>query len=318
MKRQAGLHDSFFKSTFKNHKYIRKLLQIIFPAEVLIHTSLDKVTVQDGELSTLGGGQLRADLVVALPLKDDTSTAEITVSLIFEHKSYRDPDAIIQIMEYYVELCREQRKQKQGKRNIIIPVVLLCCKDKDYHPPSDYLQWVFGDEEVPEAARALAPWLPKLFGNVVNLRQLPPERVWTVGDSIGIIVHGMCELWDANDDTLALMFEKARQLARTEAVNLLAALRDYYHSADNSIDRQDFARVERERWPDLKEEDRFMPTIDFGFERAERQGREQGIEQERLDTANRMLTRGMPEDQILDVLQLNVEQLEKIKRQIKS
>ena len=186
MKRQAGLHDSFFKSTFKNHKNIRELLRVIFPAGVIAHTNLNEVVVQDGELSTLGGGQLRADLVVALPLKDDTSgtgntsSTKITISLIFEHKSYRDPDAIIQIMEYYVELCREQRKQMRGERNIIIPIVLLCCKDKDYQPPADYLQWVFGDEEVPEAAKALAPWLPKLFGNVVNLRQLPPERIWTV------------------------------------------------------------------------------------------------------------------------------------------
>ena len=194
MKRQASLHDSFFKSTFKNRKYIRELLQVIFPAKVLSHTSLNDVVVQDGELSTLGGGQLRADLVVALPLKDDSSGVEVTVSLIFEHKSYRDPDAIIQIMEYYVELCREQRKQRSGQRSIIIPVLLLCCKDKDYQPPSDYLHWVFGDEEVPEAAKVLAPWLPKLFGNVVNLRQLPSEQVWTVATSIGIIVYGMSEL----------------------------------------------------------------------------------------------------------------------------
>ena len=127
----------------------------------------------------------------------------------------------------------------------------------------------------------------------------------------------MCELWDANDDTLALILEKARRLTRAEAVNLLAALRDYYHSADNSIDRQDFARVERERWPDLKEEEKLMPTIDFGFERAERRGREQGIEKNRREAVTRMLTRGMPEEQILDVLQLTAEQLEKIKQQLK-
>ena len=80
-----------------------------------------------------------------------------------------------------------------------------------------------------------------------------------------------------------------------------------------------------------------MPTIDFGFERAERQGleraerqgreqgieqgREQGIEQgiekNRCEAVTRMLTRGMPEDQILDVLQLTAEQLDKIKRDLK-
>ena len=75
-------------------------------------------------------------------------------------------------------------------------------------------------------------------------------------------------------------------------------------------------------------------VFEFSVDRAERlaleKGREQGIEQgiergiERgiekkcHEAVNRMLTRGMPEEQILDVLQLSVEQLEKIKRQIKN
>ena len=177
---QATLHDSFFKNIFKNPKYIKELLQVIFPPEVLAHTRLDDVVVQDSEFITIGGRQLRADLVASLPLKGDASGVSVTISLIFEHKSYKDPDAIIQIMEYYVELCREQRRQwdkrKDKGRDIIIPIVLLCCKDKDYQPPTDYLRWVFGDEGVPKAARVFSPWVPKLFGNVVNFRQLPSER----------------------------------------------------------------------------------------------------------------------------------------------
>ena len=158
---QHTLHDSFFKEIFKNLKYLKELLQVIFPPEVIAHACLDDIVVRDGELLTRGGRQLRADLVVLLPLKGDASGVNVTVSLIFEHKSYKDPDAIIQIMEYYVELCREQRKQwgkkKDGQRNIIIPIVLLCCKDKDYQPPSDYLQWVFGDEDVPDRGQSSCP-----------------------------------------------------------------------------------------------------------------------------------------------------------------
>ena len=252
---RASLHDSFFKKIFKNRKYIKELLQVIFPPEVLAHARLDDVVVRDGELITMAGGQLRADLVVSLPLKGDASGVNITVSLIFEHKSYKDPDAIIQIMEYYVELCRAQRQQwgkkRERRRDIIIPIVLLCCKNRDYQPPSDYLQWVFGDEDVPEAAKELAPWVPKLFGNVVNLRQLPSDRLWTVANSIGIIVYGMGELWDADDDTVAFMLEKAQLLSRAEAEYLLTVLRDYYGDADNVIEREDFNRVERERWRSL-------------------------------------------------------------------
>ena len=68
-----------------------------------------------------------------------------------------------------------------------------------------------------------------------------------------------------------------------------------------------------------------MPTIDFGFERAERQGREQGIEQGReqgreqgkWDTAKKLLLEGVDERIICKAAQLTKQALAKIKRDIK-
>ncbi len=154
---QATLHDSLFKTIFKDPKYIKELLRVIFPPETLDHAKLDDITIQDGELLAQGGRQLRADLIASLPLKVDEGDVDVTLSLIFEHKSYRDPDTPIQLMEYQVESCRGQRQQwdqrKDGRRNITVSMVLLCCKDKHYYPPSDYLQWVFGDQDVPAAVK---------------------------------------------------------------------------------------------------------------------------------------------------------------------
>ncbi len=153
--KQATLHDSFFKTIFKDPKYIKELLQIIFPPEVLVHAHLDDLVVQDREFITPAGKQLRADLLVSLPLRGDANGLKVTLSLIFEHKSYRDHDALIQLMEYCVESCREQRQRwKDGQRDITVSMVLLCCKDKGYHPPSNYLQWLFGDQDVPEAVKS--------------------------------------------------------------------------------------------------------------------------------------------------------------------
>ena len=68
-----------------------------------------------------------------------------------------------------------------------------------------------------------------------------------------------------------------------------------------------------------------MPTIDFGFERAERQGREQGIEQGReegreqgkWDTAKKLLLEGVDERIICKAAQLTKQALAKIKRDLK-
>ena len=61
-----------------------------------------------------------------------------------------------------------------------------------------------------------------------------------------------------------------------------------------------------------------MPTIDFGLERAERLGIEKGIEKKCQEAVTRMLTRGIPDEQIQDVLQLTAKELNNIKRQLKN
>ena len=64
-----------------------------------------------------------------------------------------------------------------------------------------------------------------------------------------------------------------------------------------------------------------MPTIEFSLDKAEKRGIEQGltegIEQKQRDAAERMLARGMPDDQICDVLQLSAKELADIKRELK-
>ena len=55
---------------------------------------------------------------------------------------------------------------------MVIPVVLICCKDKDFEPPKDDLELEFGDEEIPpilEEHRHLFRQMPII---TVNLRKL--------------------------------------------------------------------------------------------------------------------------------------------------
>ena len=92
---------------------------------------------------------------------------------------------------------------------------------------------------------------------------------------------------------------------------------DYYECADKGYGKKGFARVERRRFPHLQEGERLVPTMEFGFDRAKRQGmrkgKQLGIEQGKQDAAKRMLARGMSDDQICDVLQLSAKELIQIK-----
>ncbi len=119
---------------------------------------------------------------------------------------------------------------------------------------------------------------------------------------------------------------------------MLSVLMDYYECADKAYGREGFAQVERKRFPRLKEEERLMPTIEFGFDRAKQQGLrqglrkgkqlgveqgieqgiERGIERGRLDTAKRFLLAGVDEEIICQAAQLTTEELDDIKRRLEN
>ncbi len=140
---------------------------------------------------------------------------------------------------------------------------------------------------------------------------------------------------------------RAIQKAAWRVAQLLGnMLMDYCDAADRGVKRQDFDRVDRKRWPHKQEEERFVPTMYFGLERAERrglqkgeqlglqkgikQGRSEGIEQgeqlglqkgveqKQMEAAQLMLSDGVPEAQVCKFLQLTKKELTAIKRKLKN
>ncbi len=334
-----NLHDEFFKKIFKKSKYLTGLLRIIFPSKLVDAFNATSLTIKDGILLKRTGGEICTDLTASVCLLN--TDMEITITFILEHKSYRDPEVILQTMEYYVTARREQLKQRKRvtTRNLIIPVVLICCKDKDFEPPEDDLSLEFADEKIPPILQEFRALFPKMPCLVVNLRKLPLAELWdetgqeTSDESYRAAVtavEGMAEVWDANDDTVAALLSKGRSIAPEDGAFILENLNVYYVGADNAVDEGDFNRVDRERWPDLAQEERLEIMLETQSDRAEQlgieqgkqlgieQGKQLGIEQKQLDAAERMLAIGIPDEQICNVLRLNTKKLAAIKKALKN
>ena len=275
--KQHNPHDKFFKKVFRNKKYLLELLKVIFSDKVFALFDSHDMVIKDSMLFRMAGGELRTDLTVTLRLKG-IKDYRILLTLILEHKSYRDRNAVMQTMEYFVRMCRERRKQhsKRAAHHLIIPVVLLCCEDKDFEPPTDYLAWEFGTEEIPPELRALASDLPILACKVVNLRKLPSGRLWTKASCSGIAIHGMGEVWDVDEDTIAFLIEKFDHVSPEDTMLLSNLLTGYYEDAETGYGRKDFDRVDRQRRPHLREEERLMAMTEYAIERAERLGIKRG------------------------------------------
>ena len=77
---------------------------------------------------------------------------------------------------------------------------------------------------------------------------------------------------------------------------------------------------QQKRYPHLQEGGWIVPDTAFGIEGAEqrgmRRGMQRGIEKKCHEAVARMLTHGMPDEQIQDVLQLTAKELAQIKRNL--
>lgn len=329
-----NLHDEFFKKIFKRPKYFMQLLHIIFPPKFAAALDATSLVITDGILLKRTGGEIRTDLTAAVRLRD--TDMEVTITFILEHKSYRDPEVILQTMEYYLIARREQLKQRKrgAARNLIIPVVLICCKDKDFEPPRDDLLLEFGDDKIPPVLQEFRDLFPQMPCLTVNLRKLPLADLWDEmgeresGRAALTAVQGMAEVWDADDDTVAALLTKGRSLSPEDGAFILENLNVYYISADNAIAEGDFSRVDRERWPDLTQEERLEAMLETQSDRAEQIGIEKGkqlgiekgkllgIEQGKLEMVKRFLLEGVDEQIICKAAQLSKRELTQIKRSL--
>ena len=137
-------------------------------------------------------------------------------------------------------------------------------------------------------------------------------------------LFGMRNYWEMNDKVVGEIIKKARLLAQQRRSFVLSVLIDYYDCADKGYDRAGFARVERLYFPKLKEEERLMPEMEFTYDKAAKQamrkgkqlGKQEGIEQGKLEMVKRFLRAGFDEQAICKAAQLSKRELAQIKRNL--
>ena len=298
------IHDKFFK-LFKDALIAKQLLMMLLPKEICDLLDWETLEITDSE-SLLKHKSVRADIIVKISLRGGEP---IVIYLPMEHKSYSDRDVILQVLEQFTAICKKTK-------SIVVPIIILCCEDKTFTVPNSYLRWVLRDHDLSTPKmQKLIRWLPDFGCVVVNLRNIDSEQLWQMGIPAGILAYTMANFWTATDDTVAKIIEKSRELNLEEYRYLLDSLIDYYEDTDNHYGREDFNRIERQRWPNLPEKELLMPEILLGQERI----REEGISLGRENLILEMLKSGKMTDSVIcDVAGLSEEELAQLKRKLKN
>ncbi len=313
--RHSHPHDSVFKTIFKRPEHCRALLQVLLSPSFYTIFNWPALQITESTAAGRKGQERRADIVLEVPLWP--SKARVIITIILEHKSYRDNDTILQMLGYYNEIA-----QQTG--GIILPIIVTCGKDKRAVIPSDYLSWALQRQGAPEELRRQLKKIANFACPLVNLHDLSYRRMRRGGEVVSLALFGIRNYWDMDEEVVVKILKKARLLPQQEREFMLNVLMDYYECADKGYDVRGFAEIERKRFPHLKEEERLMPEMEFGLDRARQEGIRQGIEQgmrkgveqKQQDVVARMLARGMPDKQICDVTQISAKELADIKREL--
>ena len=305
--RQSHPHDSLFKQVFKRPEFCRALMQVLLTPSFYALFDWASVKISESVATGAKGEEHRADIVLEVPLSN--SKFQVIMTIITEHKSYRDNNTIVQVLGYYNAIA-------QATGSIILPVIVLCSEDKQASIPSDYISWALQKQGAPEKLRKHFKKLPNFHSLLVNLHDLSYQRMRRGGKAVHLALFGMRNFWDIDEDIIAQTLKKARLLPQEEREFVLNVLIDYYECADERYGREGFAKVERKKFPNLKEEDRIMPEMLFGLDRAKEEGKQQGIEQgklEKLEMIKRFLLEGIDERIICKATKLSKQELDKIK-----
>jgi predicted transposase YdaD len=172
-------HDRFFKDLFSRREAAQDFLRHYLPPEVSALLDLDTLDIGKDSFIDPDLQEHFSDLLYQVALRGGQ---EAYIYVLFEHRSYPDPQIAFQLLRYLVRIWEQSRKQGEGLR-LILPLVI-------YHGPTEWrvaLDFValFGD--LPEVLR---PFVPDYRYWMCDLSRYSDEEIkGAITLRVGLLLH---------------------------------------------------------------------------------------------------------------------------------
>jgi predicted transposase/invertase (TIGR01784 family) len=282
-------HDIYVRSIFSGREESIEFFRVTLPKNILKLLDLEKL--EDTQESFISGNQKesKADKLYKIPLKNGK---EIYIYILFEHKSYYDPNIYTQLLRYLSLIYAKQMKNMK-KYQIVIPFVFYHGED-GWDLGNQFLDafYLSKEEEI------IQNFIPNF---AINLYQLKPENPDFPTEilSLKLLLRILQHIRDEPERYLAAlrltMKELSLEKTKWKRVEILETILNYMDKARKDSDRYH----EVEYYKEVEEE--YMTYL----EKIEEKGIEKGIEKGRLEKAledaQLMKARGYP---ILDILEI--------------
>ncbi len=212
-------HDRFFKHNFNTEASIWSLLQMALTPEQLATLDPGSIVIKSGSLSDDNNlVEYVSDLIVEVKLADGN---DIVLTVIFERKSYVDPNLLSQLFNYMGQMY-------QKKAKLVIPVVVYHGQSKR-GPESSFHELNYADLP-PEFLEAWEPYLVNFRAILLNLRDSQVQvklglNQLPLRDTLSMQILG--QVWEANESLYNSWMVRSNQLQESERIQFVQILNIY-------------------------------------------------------------------------------------------
>ena len=316
-------HDQLFKHLFSEPKLVLSYLKGSLPRDWFVRLESQTLTrLPDSYVDDQLQEQI-SDVVYQCQLKDTKQWVNLVFLL--EHKSYVPPFPHLQLLRYMVNLW--QKQIVEGKfLHPIIPMVV-------YHGRQDWEMKPFGSYFSIQGENWLEQFLPNFSYHLTNLRQENPQQIEKQFEELVLRKAFLLMKWvfekKLSDHVEAIFYELLSAPADQPESKYFRIFITYLTHSPNPGKNQIMAKVKSlteewnlppgsvaYEWYQEIEQKGIEQGIEKGIEKGIEQGKEQGIEQERRVNIEKMLQKGFSPQQVSDILELPLELVQKVGRNL--
>jgi predicted transposase/invertase (TIGR01784 family) len=243
-----------------------------------------------------------SDVVLRIPYQNSKASAEVTV--LIEHKSYKDRITPFQMMFYVTSGYREQIKN--GKKfSLIIPVVYYHGKQKwQIASLADYF---------PDAPTEILQYVPQFSIEMLSIREMTAKQIYAI--TSGMLRAAFMVQKGAHKRIFALE-EYARvfnTISAEKGGNFFISMMVYIFES-GALEISEFSNIAKEL--DNKMRTKTMTIKEEWIAEGRQEGRQEESIRSRYEFARKLILRNMPLEEICELTDLSMDEMKRLVAEI--
>ncbi|MCY4643242.1 MAG: Rpn family recombination-promoting nuclease/putative transposase [Bacteriovoracales bacterium] len=310
-KKTHNLHDAFFRRILMDTELCKALLQTALPKREIELFNLSTLKAELGTFIDKNLKEHRSDVIVSLKFKGSRCKAK--VFFLLEHKSYRDPKVLTQILRYQSEIYSSQEYLLE-KTPVYTVLVHQGKRPWDFSGN-------FQDSELKKFPPAARKILKKRFidftCSYVDLQGRDLQKK-TGHPGLSLALFVMKNIWKLNDKTVEKILLQAKDLGREQKTliyDILKYIMKYdkrYAIKEKILELEDNA---------LNKKDKFLendPLLMFpweekalkkGLKKGKIEGEREGLKKGKIEGEREGLKKGKIEGKVEGLQEVAVRML---------